>query len=632
MVTSSASAPIGAFKEEAKAFSDRYLITERTLGFGAYGSIYLALEKATSRQLVCKVHDLDGKTPDDLRRILHETDLLGKLGHPNLLGFEYAYRSSHTLFTFTELATRGDLFSMVCFYEKELPLRDIKFIVQQVVKAVRYLHKNKIAHRDVKPENIFFEIGPDVYRGSSPYGLAVDMWSIGVLTLGLLMPDCVSRLSDSANQKPLDYSLHQIFSEIRSTRGALSELLQDFISRCLVTDPDQRLTAQQAKNHDWFHEQPDRDIIKKRLKENEKAWRPTHLIAPPVEELPQPGLAAANPSSKARCDQVAESGGEAVHNNMDSLTQSPSKWKEHEQSTSPTIDHPTKPTPIIDAGVVQGRSSGSRGPSSRRPPRVAGGTSSAASGANSTRPPPSSKLLTAATTRNDQQRESKQKAPKDSGGGQDEEDGPPRDLTTGRVLAENSRSCLRCAEKGLKCTLLFAGKEGDVQCAACRRAGRDRCVRQALEDLHPGADQSGWRAVIDEHHARTTTYVNGELVEARNKLNMALPPFSGADLPPEERPQRWQTLGWRDVLPLGRNRSLLSEEEDVRELLRERAELEADGEEKGREEAEGKGPVDAAAADPEDPEVLHEQLKHLQHIRKYPQREVHLNEALGETH
>ncbi|RYP09418.1 hypothetical protein DL764_001297 [Monosporascus ibericus] len=260
--------------------------------------------------------------------------------------FEYAYRSSHTLFTFTELATRGDLFSMVCFYEKELPLRDIKFIVQQVLKAVRYLHKNKIAHRDVKPENIFFEIGPyaqgrvilgdlgfakgitwgrmaskvgtkgyvapEVCRGGSPYGLAVDMWSIGVLTLSLLMPVCVSTLNDSANQESLDDTLDQIFSQIRSTRGALSELLRDFISRCLVTDPDQRLTAQQARNHDWFHEQPDRDIIKERLKENEKAWRPTHLIAPPVEELPEPRLTAATPSSNARNDQIIESGGEAA--------------------------------------------------------------------------------------------------------------------------------------------------------------------------------------------------------------------------------------------------------------------------------------------------------------------------------
>ncbi|RYP79208.1 hypothetical protein DL771_000186 [Monosporascus sp. 5C6A] len=322
-----------------KRLSDRYAITDRTLGVGAYGSIYLALEKATGRQLVCKVHNLDGRAPGDLRRILHETDLLGKLGHPNLLGFEYAYRSSHTLFTFTELATRGDLFSMICFYKKELPLRDIKFVVQQVVKAVRYLHKNKIAHRDVKPENIFFEIGPYAQgrvilgdlgfakgvtwgrmaskvgtRGyvAPPYGLAVDMWSIGVLTLGLLMPDRVATLSDGANQESLDHSLDQIFSQIRSTRGVLSEVLQDFISHCLVTDPDQRLTAQQAKNHDWFHEQPDRDIIKKRLKENKKAWRPTHLIAPPVEELPEPGLAAETPSSKARKDQITEPGREAV--------------------------------------------------------------------------------------------------------------------------------------------------------------------------------------------------------------------------------------------------------------------------------------------------------------------------------
>ncbi|RYP79209.1 hypothetical protein DL771_000187 [Monosporascus sp. 5C6A] len=299
---------------------------------------------------------------------------------------------------------------------------------------------------------------------------------------------------------------------------------------------------------------------------------------------------------------------------MDSLTQFPSKSKEFEQSTSPTINRPTKPALIIDAGVVQGHSPGSKRPPSRRPPGVAELVPPATPGAHSARPPPSNKLRTA---RSDKKLESKQKALKDGGCRQDEEeDGPPRDLTTGRVLAENSRSCLRCAEKGLKCTLLFAGKEGDVQCAACRRAGADRCVRQALEDLHPGADQSGWRAVVDEHHARITTHVNGELVEARDKLHMALPPFNG----------------------------VLREEEDVRELLRERAESVVDGEERERGEDKGKAPkerrspreksepLDADAADLEDPDVLHEQLKHLQHIRKYPQREMHLNEALGETH
>ncbi|RYO79546.1 hypothetical protein DL766_005608 [Monosporascus sp. MC13-8B] len=335
---------------------------------------------------------------------------------------------------------------------------------------------------------------------------------------------------------------------------------------------------------------------------------------------------------------------------MDSSTRSPSKSKEFEKSALPTVNYPTKLTPITDARVVQGSSPGSRDPPSRRPPGVAGGTSLATPGAHSARPPPGSKLsTTAAITRNDQQRESKRRAPKDGSGRQDEEEqGPPRDLTTGRVLAESSRSCLRCADKGLKCTLLFASKEGEVQCAACRRAGADRCVRQALEDLHPGADQGGWRAVAGEHRARITAYLNGELVEARDKLNMALPPFNGADLPPEERPQRWQALGWRDSLPLRRNTSLLREEEDVRELLWKREEgvgsAEERGESEGREKEKGRvleesrsptekpEPMDGAAVDPKDPEVLHEQLKHLRNIRRYPQREMHLNEALGQMH
>lgn len=128
---------------------------------------------------MCKVCNLDSpprNSPDYARRILYETDILGKLRHVSvtgsifdiranlpkrhLLDFVYAFRSRHTQFLFTELATGGDLYAMACFYDRQIPFNEVKFVVRQLVSATRYLHKLGVVHRDLKPENIFFATGP----------------------------------------------------------------------------------------------------------------------------------------------------------------------------------------------------------------------------------------------------------------------------------------------------------------------------------------------------------------------------------------------------------------------------------------------------------------------------------------
>ncbi len=275
---------------------------------------------------------------------------------------------------------------------------------------------------------------------------------------------------------------------------------------------------------------------------------------------------------------------------------------------------------------------------------------------------------------------------------------------TGRMLSEYGRSCLRCADKGLRCTLLFAGSEGEVQCAACRRAGAVSCVRQALADVclvrvnddyerrrrlgqlwhqpQPDGDADGaagaagaaaepqpqppqppppdplevrralarWRALLEEHHARHTTYVNGEPVQRRDARHMALPSFAddgggddGRDRGGQEReqgqgqgqvgvgPRRGGSRGdmtWRDVLPTRDNRSLYREERDVRELLQRRRDGPGDG-------GGGGGGATAAGSrtrdeqEQEDAIELSERIRFLQRIRKYPPREMHLGEAFA---
>ncbi|KAG7103170.1 Meiosis-specific serine/threonine-protein kinase mek1 like [Verticillium longisporum] len=215
-------------QREMDFFAGRFNVTDRALGNGAHARVYLAIEVATKRQVVCKVMNVDrlrmrvdGATT--LRRWKQEIDMVKQLHHPNIISYVHAIYSPHTLYFFTELATGGDLFSLV--QRRELhgpPFRegDVKLIMKQIVDGVHCLHKAGIVHRDLKPENVLlvtrpspdyrialsdlgnsaFEgptrlmsrvgteryIAPEVINQVTNHACPVDMWAVGVIMLFVL--------------------------------------------------------------------------------------------------------------------------------------------------------------------------------------------------------------------------------------------------------------------------------------------------------------------------------------------------------------------------------------------------------------------------------------------------------------
>ncbi|KAM4068107.1 kinase [Hirsutella rhossiliensis] len=210
--------------EIIKLFEDKYQIGPRCLGQGADGVVYLATEIETKKQLVCKVVDLKKirgrNAPEELRRKLQEADVLRQLQHPNILPYVDAIASPHSLFTLTELATGGDLWSFL--YQRDVVGElETRVIIRQVLHALDYIHTKGVVHRDLKPENILLAFSPSItchrvmlsdfgacavprrsrmltHTGTVHYQApeiqgqpqlqtaAVDVWSLGIVALTLL--------------------------------------------------------------------------------------------------------------------------------------------------------------------------------------------------------------------------------------------------------------------------------------------------------------------------------------------------------------------------------------------------------------------------------------------------------------
>ena len=99
----------------------------------------------------------------------NERDILLKSDHPFLLGMDYVFQNDYWIYFFLEYIRGGNLYTNL-FKVKWFPEKTVKFYAAQLVLAIGVLHKHKIVHWDLKPENVL--IDEDGYIKLADFGLA----------------------------------------------------------------------------------------------------------------------------------------------------------------------------------------------------------------------------------------------------------------------------------------------------------------------------------------------------------------------------------------------------------------------------------------------------------------------------
>ncbi|KAK0646142.1 kinase-like domain-containing protein [Cercophora newfieldiana] len=194
-------------RRESALFQEKYEINDRTIGNGAHAFIFLATEKRTGCQVVCKVHDFtrSRSSAQKLQRIRQEASLLSYLDHPNIISIRAAFQTHETMYIFTELATGGDLFSLFARYKLFTEL-EIRWILWQVLRGVSYIHKKGVAHRDIKPENILCAMAPNAACSMLNHSLAPLLSLSMTVYLGrkyLITPEASRHRGEAPGEKKL---------------------------------------------------------------------------------------------------------------------------------------------------------------------------------------------------------------------------------------------------------------------------------------------------------------------------------------------------------------------------------------------------------------------------------------------
>jgi len=251
----------------------------KNLGSGSFSVVKECFSK-TSRDR-CAIKIIKKSKLKDLSILENEVNILKRIdSHPNITKLKDVYETEEELFLVMEFIAGGELYESLINYGPFS--EDTTFeIFRQIVDAVTYLHKNGIAHRDIKLENILWTessnelkltdfglaksvslsdvefmstpcgtpsyVAPEIIKGQH-YTQAVDLWALGVVLYLLLF--CKYPF-------PGD-SLGEIYARIETGKVTFpaeiesSTEVQDLICNLLKEDAHSRYTLEDVTRHPWM--------------------------------------------------------------------------------------------------------------------------------------------------------------------------------------------------------------------------------------------------------------------------------------------------------------------------------------------------------------------------------------------
>jgi serine/threonine-protein kinase len=138
----------------------RYRMVSR-LGEGGMGEVYVAFDRDLRRELALKTVRDDSDKPQ-IWRFLKEAQVLGQLGHPNIVPvYEMGLTEGGKPY-YTMPVVRGETLHQIlsslkaedAAYLRVFSLTRLIQVFLQVTLAVEYAHIKGVVHRDIKPANI----------------------------------------------------------------------------------------------------------------------------------------------------------------------------------------------------------------------------------------------------------------------------------------------------------------------------------------------------------------------------------------------------------------------------------------------------------------------------------------------
>ncbi|KII72836.1 TRAF2 and NCK-interacting protein kinase [Thelohanellus kitauei] len=261
------------------------------LGYGTYGHVFVGIHKSTQLEVAIKIVKVSQNRWESPLREIQILKMCSK--HEGICKILGAFgKKSNTdqlceVWIVMELCSGGSLQNFIALFNEEnkpIPEHFCRYIIKDLLEAVKYLHNQSIIHRDIKSSNILFtgngvvklvdfgssiKVNPDDkitdvvgtpfwmapevilcnYNEHASYCSKADIWSLGIVFIHLLdgrLPK-FKPTQEPLNETLIDSSAIQKLPKTKRSRHCIS-----LTRRFLILNPKQRPTVRDILSHEFF--------------------------------------------------------------------------------------------------------------------------------------------------------------------------------------------------------------------------------------------------------------------------------------------------------------------------------------------------------------------------------------------